>query len=61
MNSLKRFLKELFPVTMRSLTEILFFLLFFLRKFNAKKVIERFAPEKIIDQWEKYILEILSR
>ena len=25
---------------------------------NAKFVIERFAPEKIIGQWEKYILEL---
>lgn len=28
---------------------------------NAKAVIDRFSPEKIIDQWEKYILEVISR
>ena len=27
---------------------------------NAKKVVERFAPEKIIGQWEEYILNVVE-
>ncbi len=28
---------------------------------NAKAVIDRFSPQKIIAQWEKYILEVIER
>ena len=28
---------------------------------NAKAVVERFSPEKITDQWKKYILEVINR
>lgn len=28
---------------------------------NAKKVIERFAPNKLVDEWENYILKIIHK